>query len=181
MTRTEDSVLTPRADVTGTPPHISAHRPGRLVRAAILLGWLLISVGSATLGVVGFAAQRLAWSLSECLSPGQCPPRGDPPGPEFLIVGAVIAMPALLLVFLVGLAPTRRTYSISLGAGVLLLISFIAIHSQADHLVPLPDLLAAFIQQPLEALVFVLGQFPDLLVALAMVLASAAARRSAST
>ena len=48
------------------------------------------------------------------------------------------------------------------------------------NLVPLSDIMAAFVQQPLEALVYVLGQIPDLLVVLVLVLASRSARRNAS-
>lgn len=180
MTNSGDGLLTSHGAVGATPSATPGKRPGRLLRATILLGWLAISVGSAALSVVLFAVERLAWSLSECLDPGRCAPRGEPPGPEILIVGAVVAVPALLLIFLVGLAPTRRTYTISFGAASLLFAMLIAARAQVGNLVPLPDLVAAFAQQPMEALAYVLGQIPDLLVVLAVALASRSARRNTS-
>lgn len=154
-------------------------RPRRLLWAGIVLIWLATGLIAAALGIIGTVVARLAWSLSECLGT-PCPPKGPPPGAEILVVAAAVAVPALLIAGLVAFAPTRRAYTISTGAGVLLVAVLVVAHVQAGLLPDLPAFLEAVVVEPLDALAFIVTQMTDVLLASIVVIASVIARRRTS-
>jgi hypothetical protein len=159
-----------------TVAEIETRSQGRRLWGGIVIAWLATSVGSVVLGGVGFMLQNAAWALAECLG-SPCAPKGPRPGPEILVVALAIAVIAFAIALLVAFVPTRRVYGISLGASALLLTVLTVAHAQGDLLLWLPDLPLALATSPFETVTFVLAEVPDLLLVVAIVVASAMARR----